>query len=134
MGWPFLGETMELASLGCQKLVQDRMQKHSQDVFKTSLLGENMAVLCGADGIKFIFKNQNKPLRRWVPPSLINAMVSIHAGKLALDGLNSRDERRESGATRADEDRGGEEEGDDQGRGSSVEDGGGNESRWGIYE
>ncbi|XP_047961914.1 beta-amyrin 6-beta-monooxygenase-like [Salvia hispanica] len=74
MGWPFLGENMDLASLGCQKLVMDRMQKHSRDIFKTSLLGENMPVLCGADGNKFILKNQNKLFRRWVPPSLINAM------------------------------------------------------------
>ena len=74
MGWPFLGENMELTTLGSQKLVRDRMQKYSGDVFKTSLLGVKMAVLCGEQGNKFIFKNQNTLFARWAPPSLRKAM------------------------------------------------------------
>ncbi|XP_042032650.1 beta-amyrin 6-beta-monooxygenase-like [Salvia splendens] len=74
MGWPFLGENMELASLGCQKLIKDRMHKYSGHVFKTSLLGEKMAVLCGEQGNKFIFKNQNTLFARWAPPSLRKAI------------------------------------------------------------
>ena len=74
MGWPFLGENMELDRLGSEKLVKERMQKYSQDAFKTSLFGEKIAVLCGAQGNKFIFKNQNELFTRWSLPSLAKAI------------------------------------------------------------
>ncbi|KAL0366861.1 UNVERIFIED_CONTAM: Protopanaxadiol 6-hydroxylase [Sesamum radiatum] len=53
-GWPVLGENMEMALSGPPKFIKDRMEKYSQDVFQTSLLGERTAVFCGAKGNKFL--------------------------------------------------------------------------------
>lgn len=36
-GWPMIGENIELAFLGPQKFVKDRMKKFSQEVFQTSI-------------------------------------------------------------------------------------------------
>ncbi|KAG6390304.1 hypothetical protein SASPL_148036 [Salvia splendens] len=98
MGWPFLGENMELTTLGSQKLVRDRMQKYSQDVFKTSLLGEKMAVLCGLDATKHQEPKANfhnfqydilKPdaLKQYVPvmdSSVVEALPSAKKYALSL--------------------------------------------------
>ncbi|KAL0360108.1 UNVERIFIED_CONTAM: Beta-amyrin 28-monooxygenase [Sesamum radiatum] len=46
-----LGENMEFAVLGPQKFVKDRMEKYSPEVFQTSLLGEKMAIFCGAQDL-----------------------------------------------------------------------------------
>ncbi|KAL6985045.1 hypothetical protein U1Q18_018423 [Sarracenia purpurea var. burkii] len=74
MGWPLVGETLEFLSLGKkgtpEKFFKDRMEKHSPDVFKTSLLGESTAVFCGATGNKFLFSNENKLVTSWWPRSV----------------------------------------------------------------
>lgn len=70
-GWPVLGETLEFLSMGQkgtpEKFFNDRMSKYSHDIFKTSLLGEKTAVLCGANGNKFLFSNENKLVTSWWP-------------------------------------------------------------------
>lgn len=40
------------------------------DVFKTSVLGEKMAFLCGPEGNKFLFSNENKLVEVWWPSSV----------------------------------------------------------------
>ncbi|KAM7519158.1 hypothetical protein LguiB_018120 [Lonicera macranthoides] len=60
---------------GPQKFVNDIMKKYSPDVFQTSLLGEKMAVFCGATGNKFLFTNENKLLTSWWPLSLKEVSV-----------------------------------------------------------
>ncbi|KAH6801569.1 hypothetical protein C2S52_002033 [Perilla frutescens var. hirtella] len=74
-GWPMVGENMEFAMLGPQKFVKDRMQKYSPEVFRTSLLGEKMAIFCGAQGNKFLFMNENKLLTSWWPQSMKKALL-----------------------------------------------------------
>ncbi|KAK9266513.1 hypothetical protein L1049_028609 [Liquidambar formosana] len=73
-GWPVIGETLEYVMAGRNgnpgKFVDERMKKYSHDVFKTSLLGENMAVFCGAAGNKFLFSNENKLVTTWYPDSV----------------------------------------------------------------
>ncbi|RVW94974.1 Protopanaxadiol 6-hydroxylase [Vitis vinifera] len=69
MGWPIIGETLEF-SLACQggnpgRFLNDRMNKYSPQVFKTSLLEANMAVMCGASGNKFLFSNEDKLVVSW---------------------------------------------------------------------
>lgn len=66
---------MEFALLGPQKFVKDRMQKYSPNVFQTSLLGEKMAIFCGAQGNKFLFTNENKLLTSWWPQSMKKALL-----------------------------------------------------------
>ncbi|KAH6821960.1 hypothetical protein C2S53_020710 [Perilla frutescens var. hirtella] len=69
-GWPILGEYVEYSMLGTRQLVSERMQKYSPEAFKTSLFGEKMVVLCGAEGNKMVYKNENKLFRPWLPISL----------------------------------------------------------------
>lgn len=74
MGLPFIGESLEFLSTGRkghpQKFIYDRMAKFSSQVFKTSILGEPVAVLCGAAGNKFLFSNENKLVTAWWPSSV----------------------------------------------------------------
>uniref|UniRef100_A0A1W7HBT7 Cytochrome P450 n=1 Tax=Scoparia dulcis TaxID=107240 RepID=A0A1W7HBT7_SCODU len=70
-GWPVLGETLEFLSMGRngtpEKFFKDRMTKYSPHIFRTSLLGEKTAVLCGPAGNKFLFSNENKLVTSWWP-------------------------------------------------------------------
>ncbi|KAL0366865.1 UNVERIFIED_CONTAM: Beta-amyrin 28-monooxygenase [Sesamum radiatum] len=74
-GWPVLGENVELAMLGRPKFIKDRMEKYSEDVFQTSLLGERVAVFCGAKGNKFLFTNEYKLVTSWLPKSMRKALL-----------------------------------------------------------
>jgi len=73
-GWPILGETLEFLSTGWkghpEKFLFDRMIKYSPECFKTSILGQPMAVLCGPLGNKFLFSNENKLVTAWWPDSV----------------------------------------------------------------
>nr|GMD35833.1 beta-amyrin 28-oxidase-like [Ipomoea batatas] len=74
-GWPVLGENIDMAVSGPEKYISDRMRKHSSEVFKTSILGEKMAVFCGAAGNKFLFSNENSLLTTWWPQSLTKPLL-----------------------------------------------------------
>ncbi|XP_059630008.1 beta-amyrin 6-beta-monooxygenase-like [Cornus florida] len=74
-GWPLVGESMVLAMAGPEKFIKDRMRKYSPEVFQTSLLGEKMAVFCGAKGNKFLFSNENTLLTSWWPLSLKKVLL-----------------------------------------------------------
>ncbi|KAL0368492.1 UNVERIFIED_CONTAM: Beta-amyrin 28-monooxygenase [Sesamum calycinum] len=66
---------MEMALLSPPKFIKDRMEKYSQDVFQTSLLGERTAVFCGAKGNKFLFTNEYKLVTSWWPKSLKKVFI-----------------------------------------------------------
>lgn len=78
-GWPLVGETLEFVGVGKEgkpeKFVTDRIKNYSSDVFKTSLLGEDMVVFCGPAGNKFLFSNQNKIVTSWWPESTKKIMA-----------------------------------------------------------
>ncbi|KAL3737058.1 hypothetical protein ACJRO7_025909 [Eucalyptus globulus] len=78
-GWPLIGESLEFvgtAKGGCpEKFIADRTAKYSSEVFQTSLLGENLAVFCGASGNKFLFSGQNKYITTWWPSSMKKVLV-----------------------------------------------------------
>ncbi|KAA8531803.1 hypothetical protein F0562_006480 [Nyssa sinensis] len=70
-----MGETFQYFSMAKkgspEKFITDRKNKYSASkVFKTSLLGEPMAILCSAEGNKFIFSNENKLVQSWWPRSI----------------------------------------------------------------
>ncbi|XAR62654.1 hypothetical protein NMG60_11017500 [Bertholletia excelsa] len=74
-GWPLVGDMLKFATLGPEKYVNEGMNKFSPEVFRTSLMGEKMAVVCGPAGNKFIFSNENKLFASWLPLSLKRVLV-----------------------------------------------------------
>ena len=86
-GWPVIGETLELATArrrGTQEIFfNDRMRKYSQDLFKTSLFGENMVLFCGASANKSLF-NDKKNLSTWWPRSILK-IVFVSSPELLED-------------------------------------------------
>ncbi|KAK2986841.1 hypothetical protein RJ640_011066 [Escallonia rubra] len=54
------------------------MKRYSSRVFKTSLLGQPMAFLSGAEGNKFLFSNENKLVQVWWPSSIEKLFPSAH--------------------------------------------------------
>ncbi|MCL7050449.1 hypothetical protein MKW94_024225 [Papaver nudicaule] len=73
-GWPIIGETLEYVNAGRkgvpENFVRERMDKYSRDIFKTSLLCEATAVLCGPAGNKFLFSNENTLVQAWLPRTI----------------------------------------------------------------
>ncbi|GJY83122.1 beta-amyrin 28-oxidase-like protein [Tanacetum coccineum] len=73
-GWPIIGESFEFLATGWkghpEKFIFDRMSKFSPIVFRTSLMLEDAAVFCGAQGNKFLFSNENKLVQGWWPASV----------------------------------------------------------------
>ncbi|KAH7568259.1 hypothetical protein JRO89_XS07G0267300 [Xanthoceras sorbifolium] len=70
-GLPFIGETWDYIMAARRgtpaKFITDRMSKYSSDIFRTSLLGEDMVVLCGASGNKVLFSGYDKYIISWWP-------------------------------------------------------------------
>ncbi|MCL7036957.1 hypothetical protein MKW94_000695 [Papaver nudicaule] len=70
-GWPVVGETIEFLNTGRrgvpENFIRERMKKYSEDIFRTSLLGESFAVLCGPAANKFLFSNEDKLVVAWWP-------------------------------------------------------------------
>lgn len=87
-GWPVVGEALDMVSCGRtgqpEKFVQERMKKHSPEIFKTSLAGETMAVFCGPSGNKFLFSNENKLVVSWWPPAIEKISISTNSSSIVM--------------------------------------------------
>ncbi|KAF8390945.1 hypothetical protein HHK36_023245 [Tetracentron sinense] len=79
LGWPFMGETLEFLYGKPEKFVGDRIKKYSPDIFKTKILGEQTAVICGPAGNKFLFANEQKLVTAWHPHSMQKLFRSYKA-------------------------------------------------------
>ena len=66
-GWPIIGKSIEFLFCKPEKFVGDRMKKYSPDIFKTKILGEKTAVICGPNGHKFLFANEQKLFTEFRP-------------------------------------------------------------------
>ncbi|KAK4409261.1 Beta-amyrin 28-monooxygenase [Sesamum angolense] len=93
-GWPILGETMAYLRGNIdgspEKFVKERMDKYKTQVFKTSLLGESVAVLCGPAGNKFLFSNENKLVTVWWPSSVRELLGTCLSTTGGTQGLQMR--------------------------------------------
>ncbi|OWM89854.1 hypothetical protein CDL15_Pgr024603 [Punica granatum] len=73
-GWPVVGETLDLLRANLEgnplRFTKDRVEKYNSLVFRTSVLGEQMVVICGPAGNKFAFSNEGKKVVLWWPSSL----------------------------------------------------------------
>ncbi|GFP92454.1 beta-amyrin 28-oxidase [Phtheirospermum japonicum] len=93
-GWPILGETMEFLNArmdGCpQKFFKERVEKYKSRVFKTSLMGQSVAVLCGPSGNKFLFGNENKLVTVWWPSSVRKILGTCISTTGGIQGMQMR--------------------------------------------
>lgn len=73
-GWPIVGETLDFLRANREgkpeKFVEDRIEKYKSKIFKTSIMGENVVVIGGAGGNKFLFSNENKKVNVWWPVTI----------------------------------------------------------------
>ncbi|KAJ4717486.1 Cytochrome P450 [Melia azedarach] len=93
-GWPFVGETMEYHKMAKRGLIDqfisDRMRKYSSKLFKTSYLGQNMVFLCSAEGNKFLFSNENKLVKPWLPGFVEKFFTNPDKKSLSQEFMSSR--------------------------------------------
>ncbi|KAL1364896.1 hypothetical protein AAHE18_03G249900 [Arachis hypogaea] len=66
------------------------MGKYDSRVFKTSFLGEPMAVFCSPAGNKFLFTNENKDVQGWIPSSVAKLLRSSVVNKVGEDAKMAR--------------------------------------------
>ncbi|KAI3414713.1 uncharacterized protein J3R85_015880 [Psidium guajava] len=94
LGWPVLGESLEFfrANRGGNqgKFIRDRIVKYGSPVFKTSLFGEQMVVLCGPAGNKFLFSNEGKKVALWWPSSVRRLIGTSLITKVGDEGRSDR--------------------------------------------
>ncbi|KAJ9158741.1 hypothetical protein P3X46_024298 [Hevea brasiliensis] len=94
MGLPYIGESLEFLSTGRkghpEKFISDRMARYSPQLFRTSILGEQTAVVCGAQGNKFLFSNENKLVTAWWPNSILKLFPSSAHSSIQAEGMRMR--------------------------------------------
>nr|WNO46800.1 cytochrome P450 716E53 [Tripterygium hypoglaucum] len=81
--WPFIGETLEFFLAGKrgepEKFIDDRTSKYSTDVFRMSMLGNDVAVFCSEDANRFLLSTANKYLKVWLPEASQKAIgATVH--------------------------------------------------------
>ncbi|KAG5552031.1 hypothetical protein RHGRI_010199 [Rhododendron griersonianum] len=74
-GWPIVGETLDFM-VNPEKFISDRMKKHSPDIFRTNFLGEKIVIICGPNGHKFLFSNEDKHFTAYVPKAMQKLFLS----------------------------------------------------------
>ncbi|RWR85114.1 dammarenediol 12-hydroxylase-like protein [Cinnamomum micranthum f. kanehirae] len=72
-GWPTIGEFMDLQRTNRSgkpyEFTTERMERYNKHIFKTSLFGEKIAVLCGPAANKLLFTSETKLVQTFWPPS-----------------------------------------------------------------
>ncbi|KAL2524389.1 Cytochrome [Abeliophyllum distichum] len=93
-GWPVVGETIQFLFGKPEKFVGDRMKKYSSDIFKTKILGEKTAVICGPNAHRFLFTNEHKYFTAFRPHPMQYIFRSYQTKAAALLLLRWRPQTR----------------------------------------
>ncbi|KAK6163800.1 hypothetical protein DH2020_000664 [Rehmannia glutinosa] len=93
-GWPIIGETLEFLNArfegNPQRFVKERVEKYKSEVFKTSVMGQCVAVLYGPAGNKFLFSNENKLVTVWWPTSVQKILGTCISTTGGVQGMQMR--------------------------------------------
>ncbi|KAJ4821966.1 hypothetical protein Tsubulata_044697 [Turnera subulata] len=89
-GWPIVGEMWEYLKAGQlgapHSFFLKRMASYSPAVFRTKLIGQDMAVFCGPAGNKFLFTNEHKYVGLWLPKHLQKVVIfALDSSKEAVE-------------------------------------------------
>ncbi|KAH7857696.1 hypothetical protein Vadar_015501 [Vaccinium darrowii] len=68
-GLPIVGETLSFF-FNPEKFIRDGMTKHSLDIFRTNFFGEKIVIICGPNGHKFLWSNENKYFTTFYPEAI----------------------------------------------------------------
>ncbi|KAI8569235.1 hypothetical protein RHMOL_Rhmol02G0262400 [Rhododendron molle] len=74
-GWPIVGETLDFV-INPEKFISDRMKKHSPDIFRTNFFGEKIVIICGPNGHRFLFSNEDKHFTAHLPKAIQKLFLS----------------------------------------------------------
>ncbi|TKY60180.1 Beta-amyrin 28-oxidase [Spatholobus suberectus] len=83
-GWPLVGETYQFLFNKIEHFLQERVKKHSSEIFHTNILGEPTVVFCGPGANKFVSTNETKLVKVWYMKTqrrLFNIPDQTHAAK-----------------------------------------------------
>ncbi|XP_074310791.1 beta-amyrin 6-beta-monooxygenase-like [Silene latifolia] len=69
IGWPIIGETFSYFA-SPTAFIRHKMTKYSTTIFSTYFFGHNVVFLCGPAANKFIFSNEGKLFKVWIPETL----------------------------------------------------------------
>ncbi|XP_047318594.1 dammarenediol 12-hydroxylase-like [Impatiens glandulifera] len=93
-GWPFIGETLDyinkLRNGNLREFVLHRVKKYESNVFTTSIIGNPVAMLCGPEGNKLLFSNENKLVNIWFPKTVERIFAKSHGKPVGDDFAHVR--------------------------------------------
>ncbi|KAK3010110.1 hypothetical protein RJ639_011673 [Escallonia herrerae] len=92
-GLPLIGENLDYFSKldngVLWTFVAERMKKYSTKVFRTSLMGQPTAILCGPEGNRFLFSNEDKLVQFWLPSCFDKIFPKVDNTALGVASPNS---------------------------------------------
>lgn len=92
--WPIFSGVMEFLTASLDevpdKFSKDRLENHKPPVFRSSFMGQPVAVFYGPAGNKFLFGNENKLVTVWWPPAVKKILEKCIVNTGGVEGARMR--------------------------------------------